>query len=376
MPGRATRRIQTFPYWTSNPFVQMLYAEAVARGIAVTGNANVRLTAAALRDPSVTGLVHLQWPSPITDEATDAEDAEDAERRVDDFLDAVRTAQGHGRPVLWTVHNSLPHDTTHAAAARRLHQELADLADLVHVLRPATAAAVAGDYRIPRDRTVVVPHSSYHGVYGRRLDRTAARAALGVTAPVGVLFFGHLRPYKGLRHLFDAMRAVRDAGADAGLLLAGKPSGDVADLAAALAEDGVPITSALRFVDDDEVATWFSAADVVVLPYEKILNSGTMHLASTYGVPVVLPGEPHLVEDFGDEPWTRFFDPADPVASIAALLTDPWFRDPAVRDAAVNHARRFSPTRMSRAFADLVERMLAGKSGDAFASSPHRNGRT
>lgn len=359
MPGRATRRIQTFPYWTSNPFVQMLYAEATARGIAVTGNANVRLTAAALRDPEATGLVHLQWPSPVTDEAVDAQDAE---HRVDDFLDAVRTARSNGRPVLWTVHNSLPHDTTHAAAARRLHQGLADLADVVHVLRPATAGAVADDYRIPSDRTVVIPHSSYHGVYGRRLDRVTARAALGFGAPVGVLFFGHLRPYKGLRHVFDAMRAVRAAGTDAGLLLAGKPSGDVADQAAELAGDGVPVTSALRFLDDDEVATWFSAADVVVLPYEKILNSGTMHLAATYGVPVVLPGEPHLAEDFGDEEWVRFFDPADPVGSIATLLADPWYRDPAVRDAAVNHARRFTPSRMSRAFADLADRMLDGKS--------------
>ncbi|MBO0609179.1 glycosyltransferase [Myceligenerans salitolerans] len=373
MPGRATRRIQTFPYWTSNPFVQMLYAEVVARGITVTGNANVRLTTAALRDPATTGLVHLQWPSPITDDAAGADDAED---RVEDFLDAVRTAQGHGRPVLWTVHNSLPHDTTHAAAARRLHQGLADLADVVHVLRPGTAAAVSDDYRIPPGRTVVVPHSSYHGVYGRRLDRAAARAALEVTEPVGVLFFGHLRPYKGLRYLFDAMRVVRQAGTDAGLLLAGKPSGDVADQVAGLVEDGVPVTSALRFVDDDEVAAWFSAADVVVLPYERILNSGTMHLASTYGVPVVLPGEPHLTEDFGDERWIRFFDPADPVGSIAALLADPWFRDPAVRQEALNHAREFTPSRMSRAFADLVDRMLAEKSGDAFASSSHRNGRT
>ncbi|MBE1876370.1 glycosyltransferase [Myceligenerans pegani] len=373
MPGRATRRIQTFPYWTSNPFVQMLYAEAVARGIAVTGTANVQLAARALRDPATTGLVHLQWPSPITDQATDADDAEG---RVDDFLDAVRTARGHGRPVLWTVHNSLPHDTSHAAAARRLHQELADLADVVHVLRPATVAAVAGDYRIPPERTVVVPHSSYHGVYGRRLDRAAARAALGVTAPVGVLFFGHLRPYKGLRHLFDALRAARDAGSDTGLLLAGKPSGDVADRVAALTDDGVPVTSALRFIDDDEVATWFSAADVVVLPYERILNSGTMHLAATYGVPVVLPGEPHLVDDFGGEKWVRFFNPADPVGSIATQLADPWFRDPAVREAAVNHAREFTPSRMSRDFADVVDRMLAGRSGKAPAEFRHRNGRT
>lgn len=360
MPGRATRRIQTFPYWTSNPFVQMLYAETVARGTVVTGNANAELTAAALRDPASTGLVHLQWPSPITDGAANAEDAD---RRANDFLDAVRTAQGNGRPILWTVHNSLPHDTAYDAAAQRLHQELADLADVVHVLRPATATAVADDYRIPPERTVVVPHSSYHGVYGRGLDRVAARAALDVTASVGVLFFGHLRPYKGLRHLYDAMRATRSAGTDAGLLLAGKPSGDAATQAAALADDGVPVTSALRFMDDDEVATWFSAADVVVLPYERILNSGTMHLASTYGVPVVLPGEPHLIDDFGDEEWVRFFDPADPVDSIAALLADPWFRDPAVRGAAVDHARDVTPSRMSRAFADLVDRMLAGNSG-------------
>ncbi|GAA1861789.1 glycosyltransferase [Myceligenerans crystallogenes] len=360
-PEHGARRIQTFPYWTSNPFVQMLYAEATARGVVVTGNASTRLTVAALRDPDATGLVHLQWPSPVTDEASGAADAE---RRVDEFLDAVRVAKENGRPVLWTVHNSLPHDTTHAAAARRLHQGLADAADVVHVLRAATVDAVRDDYRIDPGRTVVIPHSSYHGVYGPRLAAAEARAALGVPeGPVTVLFFGHLRPYKGLGALFDAMRAATARGTEVRLLLAGKPSGDVAEQVGALARDGVAVTPALRFIADDEVATWFSAADVAVLPYEKILNSGTMHLAATYGVPVILPGEPHLTADFGDEKWVKFFDTGRTSTrsadSIAELLDSTWFLDPGAREAAVRHARIFTPSAMSRAFAELADRMLA-----------------
>ncbi|GAB4083720.1 glycosyltransferase [Myceligenerans cantabricum] len=357
-PAPTRPRIFTYPYWTSNPYMQMLHLEVRARGHLLEGTSVVGKAVAEMNDPGARGLVHLQWPSDITEQATSPQDAAD---RVSRFLAAVRTAQAGGRKVLWTVHNVLPHDAGYPAAAIDLHRGLAELADAVHVLSPGTAEAVADDYVIPAGKIVVLPHSSYHGVYGRRADRAAARTHLGGRpGATGVLFFGQMRPYKGLDQLFEAARRAVAEDADVELLLAGKPAPGLHEAIAALAADGVPVTSALRFIADEEVATWFSATDVAVLPYRKILNSGTMHLAATYGVPTVLPDEPHLRTAYGDEPWVRFFDPGDPTASISDLITGDWHRDPVVHAAALAFARHRTPTRMARDYARLVARLGAG----------------
>lgn len=352
-----TPRIFTYPYWTSNPYMQMLHLEARARGYVFTGTSVYGKALAELHDANARGPVHLQWPSEITDKATDAGDAED---RVTRFLDAVRAARAHGRRVLWTVHNVLPHDADHLAAAVRLHQGLADLADVVHVLNHATAGVVAGDYVIPPEKIEVIEHSSYHGIYGPRQGRAAARERLGARAgATGVLFFGQMRPYKGLDQLFDAARRAAAAGTDVELLLAGKPSPGTEDAVAGLVAGGVPVTGALRFVADDEVATWFSAADLAVLPYRKILNSGTMHLAATFGLPTVLPDEPHLRDEYGGESWLRFFDTGEPAASIHELIASDWHQDADVRASALTFARRRTPARMARGYADLISRLAA-----------------
>ena len=73
---------------------------------------------------------------------------------------------------------------------------------------------------------------------------------------------------------------------------------------------------------DAEISRWYLAADVAVLPYRAVLNSGSIHLAATFRVPVIIPDEPHLREQFGREPWVAFFDPSDAEASIARLLSD------------------------------------------------------
>lgn len=353
----ARPRIFTYPYWTSNPYMQMLHLEVRARGYVVEGTSVVGKAVADMRDPGARGLVHVQWPSEITERS---ESARHAEHQVSEFLDGVRAAQANGRKVLWTVHNSLPHDAGYLATAVRLHQGLADLADAVHVLNRATADVVAPDYVVPPEKVVSIPHSSYHGIYGPRQEQAAARARVGArTNGTAVLFFGQMRPYKGLDHLFDAARRAVAGGTAVELLLAGKPVPGLLDAVARLTEDGVPVASALRFIADDEVASWFSAADVAVLPYRKILNSGTMHLAATYGVPTVLPDEPHLRAEYGAEPWLRFFDPAEPSASIARLLAEDWYRDAAVRASALAFARRHTPSRMARRYADLVDRLGA-----------------
>ena len=97
-----------------------------------------------------------------------------------------------------------------------------------------------------------------------------------------VLCFGLIRPYKGIDVLLDAWRA---AAPDAELWIVGMPRMDLAPLLAATPPS---VRWVPRFVADDELAAYFRRADLVVLPYREIDQSGVLFTALAFGAPLVL----------------------------------------------------------------------------------------
>jgi len=352
------RPVRFYPAWeTVNPFLTMLHLEARGRMRAVEGlDGHYRLLQ-WLRAESEPAFLHLHWTGPIVDRA---ESDEQAERIVDEFLDALDRRLSTGSELIWTVHNVLPHDNAHPAAGRRLHQALADRARVVHVLTEGTVAAIGDEYALPAERIRYIPHASYRGVYGEPLPAAEARSRLGVAeGATAVLFFGQLRPYKGLDLLGDAVLERHRSGQRLHLLLAGRPrqDGAVDELIARLREAGVPVTAEPRFIGEDEVATWFSAADVVALPYTRILNSGTALLAAGYGVPVVVTRSPGIDAEYGDQRWVRIVDGERIEGGLSAALADEWYLAPESREAARSFAAGRSLLGMSRAYADLLDEL-------------------
>jgi len=129
------------------------------------------------------------------------------------------------------------------------------------------------------------------------------------------MFFGLLRPYKGVDVLLDAWRAV---SADAELWVVGRPRMEIEPLIA-----GAPPTVrwATRFVPDAELAACFRRADVVVLPYlrtDRFDFSGVLATALAFAKPVVISdvGGFREVADLGA---ARLVAPGDPSALAAAL---------------------------------------------------------
>jgi len=349
----AAARIFTFPGWRDNPYVQILTQGIIDRGYQIDGRPDFDEALVELTSPERRGIIHVQWTSPITEWAVNAKDAR---VRTDLFLDALYSAKQWGRTIVWTVHNVLPHDTEYPKTNLYLQEGLARLADKIHVISPHTAALAAEHFVLPADKVVVIPHSSYEGVYGPPQERAAAREALGADPnATAALFFGWIRPYKGLEHLARAADIASGAGLDLQILLAGRPQGDVEHILAALDSGPTPVVKRLKRVFPEDVATWFSAADVLVLPYHAILNSGNMFLAATYGLPIILPDAPHLVEEYGDQPWIRFFDRDQPAEHIAELLADGWFAEPGARESALAFAASRPPAEMGERFAALIE---------------------
>ena len=179
---------------------------------------------------------------------------------------------------------------------------------------------------------------------GRRLmrilpspGRDAARRALDLPEKAKVLlFFGQIKKVKGLDTLIAAMPAILERHPEAMLMIAGRPwKDDFEDYDRQI--DALKIHDAcrtdVRFIHDDELPVYFGAADVVILPYRRIYQSGVLLLALSYAVPVLvsdIDGMRESIKD-GDNGFTFRVDDADSLSTKACAILDDM--DAAVRTA-------------------------------------------
>jgi len=312
-------RLFVFPSWAGNPYLNLMNLAPRAAGYQLLERSAFTSLLSTLDELKAGDVFHLHWTSPI---AQSAHSDREAMKRVKTVERRLSLARSRGVHVIWTIHNRLPHELAYARAERRLYSVLAEAADLIHVMAPHTAELVSDVVRVPEEKVVQIPHPSYLGVYDSDITREQARASFALEPDeFAVLFLGQIRPYKGIDVLLEAAASVhRDDGRRPVLLLAGSASPEAIAQFDDLKPSGLRVITSFKSVDDSDVARWYRAADVVVLPYRAILNSGSLHLAATMKVPTVLPGIPHLRAQFGDQPWISFFDPDDASRSLTALL--------------------------------------------------------
>lgn len=349
MPSES--QVLVFPAFSNNPYLELMQTVAQEDGFEFVHERVLTDLHTAGKRLAEGDVLHVHWTSPV---AQGGADENDAWARVRTFCRLVDQLKDDGVRLVWTIHNRLPHELSYVDPELALWRFLVDRADAVHVLTKDTPAVVADLCPLPADRVHVIPHPSYEGVYGDPVPRNIARERLelGADEPT-VLFFGRMRAYKGLDTLIAAvahLTAREDTPPT--LLLAGRARGPArAEIARLLPTSSRTVTS-FDFVEPDQVPVWFGAADVAVFPFRSILNSGSVHLSATLGVPAILPGVPHLRNQFGDEPWVRFYDVDDAVPSLARLLATP---DPVDHASAMaKFCERHSPRVVSRRYADLL----------------------
>jgi glycosyltransferase involved in cell wall biosynthesis len=196
------------------------------------------------------------------------------------LLPANRSAVGARRPLVLTAHDILPREARpgQRAAQRRLY----DRFDAIVVHSEHGRRRLTAELGVDPERVHVIPH----GVL-EHLAADAAADAGGMSRqpfeterPV-VLCFGLIRPYKGIDLLLEAWRGIEDAE----LWIAGAPRMDISALRAA-APAGVRFVP--RFIGDDELPAYFRRADLVVLPYREIDQSGVLFTALAFGKPLLL----------------------------------------------------------------------------------------
>jgi glycosyltransferase involved in cell wall biosynthesis len=207
-------------------------------------------------------------------------------------------AKRRGYKLVWTVHEVDVHDlqrhTRFHMASRRL---LWRWADVVFTHTPDVRAEAERRWG-PRPHVHTIPIGSYDGAYPATLDRSAARRRLGI--PEGAfafVFFGNIRPYKGIEVLIEAFRAVQPRHPEAHLILAGNPYSDAYAGAVRRACAGLANTHlVLEHVPDADVQLYLRAADCFVAPYKYIETCSAIYLALAFDLPVIIKAEGNVTE--------------------------------------------------------------------------------
>ncbi len=226
------------------------------------------------------------------------------------------------RPRVATAHYILPPrpNRRQVAAARRLFGRM----DAVVAHSEHGAARLRDEVRVDPAKVRVIPHGAFDYLTSLAEEKPLPSELDGAEGPV-ILFFGLLRPYKGLDTLLNAFREVEGAE----LWIVGNPRMDVEPLNRLAADAAGRVRFVTRFVEDAEIPPIFRRADLVVLPYRDAEHSGVLYTALAFGKPLVLSA----VGGFPEVAATgaaRLVPPDDPAAlagTLSELTADPAGRE-------------------------------------------------
>ena len=209
------------------------------------------------------------------------------------------------------------------------------------------------------------PHPLFEN-FGERVERSEACVRLGLDpANRYVLFFGLIRDYKGLDLLLDAWAQLRRAGRTEGrrLIVAGEFYTAREPYLNRIADNGLQDEGLLhdRFIPDDDVKYYFSAADFVVQPYKTATQSGVTQIAYQFCVPMVVTKVGGLAEIVPDGRVGYVCEPTP--EGVAGAIERMYEGDTLqrFRENCVEERRRFSWEEMCSRITELYGLVASGK---------------
>ena len=294
-------KVLASPYFDSNPILSCLYDAMQRHNAEVSAFSTRKL----LQDSW--DVWHLHWPELLMSNPRRRETV----LKLLKFWVKLKIARFKKTKIFWTAHNIRRHERDHPLFERIFWRFF--LPNLDGIISMSKSGREQLYIEHPQARfipTFVIPHGHYRGVYPDTMSKTEAREALHIRADECVMtFLGQIRPYKGVAPLIQCFTRVRIA--DGRLLIAGKPMDDAAlqeVKEAAARSPGVSLF--LDFLDRSEIQKFLRAADLVVLPYKEIFNSGSAMLALSFDRPILVPALgtlPELREIAGTD-WVRLYE--------------------------------------------------------------------
>jgi glycosyltransferase involved in cell wall biosynthesis len=244
-----------------------------------------------------------------------------------------------GKKVVLTVHNvnTRKRDANDSWLNRRTLRFQYRMADHIFVHTDSARTELVNEFGVRESRITVMPFPINNALRQSDMTQAEARRRLGIAdGRKTMLFFGRITPYKGLEYLVEAFRALAAKRDEFRLIIAGRPENDCQEYWNAI-RDGIEsevksgsILLRADHIPDEEIETYFKAADVSVLPYKQIYQSGVLFLSYSFGLPALVANLGGLGGDV-EEGRTGFVfkseDSTELTAAIERYFASELYRD-------------------------------------------------
>jgi len=232
-----------------------------------------------------------------------------------------------GKKIVLTVHNvnAAIRDSKDTPLNRLTLRIQYRLADHIFVHTEKMRLELFEQFGVQESRVTVIPFGINNSVPNTRLTPVEARRQLGIKdGEKVILFFGNIAPYKGLEYLTAAFQQFLLRRDNYRLIIAGWPKNCETywmTLQRSIRPDVESGRILLRadFIPDEEAELYFKAADVLVLPYRHIYQSGVLFLGYSFGLPVVAADVGALRDEIVEGDTGFVFRPEDPVDLAATV---------------------------------------------------------
>lgn len=257
-----------------------------------------------------------------------------------------------GRRIALTVHNTNAgkRDANDSWLNRLTLRIQYTLCDALFVHTEKMKSELISEFSVSAARIAVIPYGINNAVPDTSLTSAEARRSLSIDDDQRVLlFFGAIRPYKGLEYLVDALGRLLKSAKNYRLLIAGEPKKEVRsyleEIQRTIERDFPPgvVIQKIENIPDDEMEIYFKAADVLVLPYTEIFQSGVLFVGQSFGLPVIASDVGSLREDLveGENGYLcKPRDAADLAARLETYFNSSLFRELSVRRAQIQMQAR------------------------------------
>jgi len=225
-----------------------------------------------------------------------------------------------GKKIALTVHNvnQARRDSNDSLLNRLTLRIQYGLADHIFVHTEKMKSELVEDFGVQGGAVTVIPFGINNAVPHTDLTAADAKRQLGIKdSEKAILFFGRLRPYKGLEHLLAAYQQLAADQSDYRLIIAGEPKKgseryfDEIRTTIRRIDSRGRIICKLQFIPDEEMELYLKAADVLVLPYKEIFQSGVLFLAHSFGLPVIAADVGSFREEIIEGRTGFLFNPGD-----------------------------------------------------------------
>lgn len=272
-------------YSKGNPYQKALADSLSKERVEVSFSTNFRLYSvlSSVKNHWKPDILHVHWLHPFLLSSSRGKTI----LKSISFIGYLLKLKLFGIKIVWTVHNILSHEGEFSSLELFFSKILAKLCNKLIVHCPSAKREVMKVYGVSDSSIAVIPHGNYIHSYKNVIGKAQARERLKISTEIVFLYFGQIRPYKGIDELIDASEKLNFPKAE--LLIVGKPYNKEIAVDIKKKCKNKNIKTIFKFITDDELQVYMNASDIVVLPYKDLLTSGAVILAMSFGKPIIAP---------------------------------------------------------------------------------------